>query len=60
MSSYICAYCFQENSHWVDPSGGSQQTYTEDCQVCCRPNVLFVHWDEWQEDFTIDSEPELG
>jgi Cysteine-rich CPXCG len=36
------------------------QTYVEDCQVCCRPNVLHIHYDEWQEAFIIDSEPELG
>ena len=59
-NEYTCAYCFQQNPHWVDPGGGKQQQYTEDCQVCCRPNVLFIHWDEWQACYRIDSEPELG
>jgi len=24
----------------VDPSGGRHQTFTEDCTVCCRPNLI--------------------
>ena len=40
--AYDCAYCGEENETFVDPSGGSQQTYTEDCTVCCRPNLLRI------------------
>ncbi len=42
---YQCACCGQENETFVDPAGGSKQTYTEDCAVCCRPNVLHVQID---------------
>jgi hypothetical protein len=37
---YACAFCGQENEVLVDPSGGQRQTFTEDCTVCCRPNLI--------------------
>lgn len=40
--TYNCAYCGEENETFVDPSGVGKQIYTEDCAVCCRPNVLTV------------------
>lgn len=24
----------------MDSSGGARQTFTEDCTVCCRPNLI--------------------
>lgn len=44
-SAFTCAYCGETNTIFVDPTGGSQQTYVEDCQVCCAPNVLTIVWD---------------
>jgi hypothetical protein len=41
-TTFICAYCFSENEITVDASGGLLQKYTEDCQVCCRPNRLTI------------------
>ena len=35
-------FCFQVNETTADPSQGGQQSYVEDCQVCCRPLVLQV------------------
>lgn len=32
-----CPYCGEPQEIEVDPSGGKRQSYTEDCQVCCRP-----------------------
>lgn len=55
---FTCAFCFEPNSVMVDPAGGNYQRYVEDCQVCCRPNVLFVNWDELEERFWIETEPE--
>jgi len=57
-SFFICAYCFERNSVFVDPSGGEGQQYVEDCQVCCRPNRLAIWWDEGEEVYVVDSEPE--
>ena len=55
---FTCAFCFEPNSIFVDPSGGALQTYVEDCQVCCQPNLLKISWDDLNEAFHIDSEPE--
>ena len=38
--TYDCVFCGEENEVFVDPSGGRHQTFTEDCAVCCRPNLI--------------------
>jgi Cysteine-rich CPXCG len=43
---YGCAFCGEDNDVFVDPSGGRQQTFTEDCTVCCRPNLITLTIDE--------------
>ncbi|OKH19664.1 hypothetical protein NIES593_20570 [Hydrococcus rivularis NIES-593] len=45
-TEYFCAFCGEPNSTFVDLSAGMQQSYVEDCQVCCRPNVLYIQVDE--------------
>ena len=39
---YDCAFCGEENSVFVDGSGARVQRFTEDCTVCCRPNLLTI------------------
>ncbi len=56
-ASFQCAYCGEENETVVDPSGGPSQSYTEDCQVCCRPNVIRVTITE-DGDLTLTAELE--
>jgi hypothetical protein len=58
VSGYICAGCGQWNQTTVDESAGSRQRYVEDCQVCCKPNVLRVSWDSGGGEFVIDAELE--
>jgi len=41
-TAFVCVFCFQVNDTLVDASGGPEQEYSEDCQVCCRPNYLRV------------------
>lgn len=41
-----CAACGEENETLLDLSGGFYQEYTEDCAVCCRPNLLMITVDE--------------
>jgi len=36
-----CPYCGEDITLLIDASGGDQ-TYTEDCQVCCRPMVVDI------------------
>jgi Cysteine-rich CPXCG len=44
-AGFQCAGCGEWNETVVDESGGSRQSYVEDCQTCCKPNVLDIRWD---------------
>ena len=44
--TYDCVFCGEENDVFVDPSGGRHQTFTEDCTVCCRPNLITLEIDD--------------
>ncbi|MGB3493617.1 MAG: CPXCG motif-containing cysteine-rich protein [Elainellaceae cyanobacterium] len=55
-ADFSCAFCGEPNTTFIDISGGYQQSYIEDCQVCCRPNVLYVRIDEDSLDIEIDTE----
>jgi hypothetical protein len=55
---YQCAGCGEWNATTVDESAGSAQTYVEDCQICCKPNLLQVSYDRETEQFVIDAELE--
>ncbi|MGC9503473.1 CPXCG motif-containing cysteine-rich protein [Baaleninema sp.] len=57
-AEYVCAYCGETNPTFVDWSAGSQQSYVEDCQVCCQPNILYLRFDEETLDVEIDTETE--
>jgi hypothetical protein len=57
-AEFCCACCGEVNLTFVDLSAGGQQSYVEDCQVCCRPNVLCIHIDEATLEIEIDSEAE--
>lgn len=41
-----CPYCNEAVEVVLDPGGGAEQEYVEDCQVCCRPWRVRVRWDE--------------
>jgi transcription elongation factor Elf1 len=41
-----CPYCGEENVIAVDPGSGEEQSYVEDCQVCCRPWSVRVTFEE--------------
>jgi len=43
---YRCAFCGKRNAVFIDPSGGRHQTFTEDCRVCCRPNLITLTLDD--------------
>lgn len=55
-ASFSCSYCGEVNDTFIDPSQGDEQVYSEDCQVCCRPNVLYIA--KAGDDFLIRAEPE--
>ena len=43
-ASVCCPYCGEINEIAVDPGSGTVQEYVEDCQVCCRPWRVRVHY----------------
>lgn len=57
-TGFQCAGCGEWNETVVDPSAGSSQNYVEDCQVCCRPNVLQISHAPDLETFLIQAELE--
>jgi hypothetical protein len=54
--SYLCEFCGEENEIFVDgsmvvSSGGQRYQLTEDCAVCCRPNLITIFVDRDGEVF---------
>lgn len=45
-ATFDCAFCGETNGIEVDFTAGQTQSYVEDCQVCCRPNLLSVEFDD--------------
>ena len=52
-SGFQCAGCGEWNVTSVDEAAGRRQSYVEDCQVCCKPNVLRVEYDISSQEFVI-------
>lgn len=40
-----CPHCGEAVEITLDPSGGDVQSYVEDCEVCCNPWNVTVHYD---------------
>ena len=57
-AGFVCAGCGEWNETTVDASAGTRQSYVEDCQVCCKPNVLRIAWDQRRQSYQIDAELE--
>jgi len=55
---FQCAGCGEWNTTTVDESAGSRQSYVEDCQVCCKPNLLHIEYDRAEQEFVISAELE--
>lgn len=56
-ASYVCDACGEEVVIPLDLTQGSNQTYVEDCPVCCRASVIHVHIDD-EGDAQVWAEPE--
>lgn len=52
-TGFQCAGCGEWNSTTVDESAGRRQTYIEDCQVCCKANLLRIEYDASIEGYFI-------
>lgn len=57
-AGFTCAGCGEWNETVVDESAGARQQYAEDCQVCCKPNVLSISFDPAEQAFAIAAELE--
>ncbi|MEM6500533.1 MAG: CPXCG motif-containing cysteine-rich protein [Cyanobacteria bacterium P01_C01_bin.89] len=57
-ATFYCAFCGESILTFVDLSAGMTQSYVEDCQVCCRPNVLYLTVDEDTLEVDIQSDVE--
>jgi Cysteine-rich CPXCG len=57
-TGFQCAGCGEWNETVVDESAGSRQAYVEDCQVCCKPNLLAVEWDRSSNAYIVCAELE--
>ncbi|HXZ81572.1 MAG TPA: CPXCG motif-containing cysteine-rich protein [Terriglobales bacterium] len=58
-SSFQCAGCGEWNDADIDESAGRRrQSYVQDCQVCCQPNVLEFRWDSESRRFRVSAEIE--
>jgi Cysteine-rich CPXCG len=42
----FCPYCAAPVEIVLDPGSGSMQEYVEDCEVCCQPWRVVVHYGE--------------
>jgi len=58
ISGFQCAGCGVWNETQIDSSAGTRQSYVEDCQVCCKPNVLHIAWDSTSSEYTVQAELE--
>ncbi|MGA2697614.1 MAG: CPXCG motif-containing cysteine-rich protein [Terriglobales bacterium] len=57
-AGFQCAGCGEWNETAVDESAGQRQSYVEDCQTCCKPNLLSVCYEALQGIFVIRAELE--
>ena len=54
-----CPYCGESFALAVDGSGGREQQFTSDCEVCCRPILFLVAIDELGE-IQVEARAETG
>src|SRR5437762_11637232 len=43
-ASVHCPYCNETVEITIDPGGGPSQEYVEDCEVCCQPWTVSLHY----------------
>lgn len=56
-AGYSCPHCGEWIETSIDPSAATQQSYVEDCPVCCRPIVLSVRLGD-QDEIDIEARQE--
>jgi hypothetical protein len=55
-TTVTCPYCGETVEIALDPGGGTEQEYIEDCEVCCRPWRVTVRYaSDGSADVTVES-----
>jgi hypothetical protein len=54
-AGFQCAGCGEWNDIAVDDGGGRAQQYVQDCQVCCKPNLLKITFDREIEEYVVSA-----
>ena len=54
-AGFQCAGCGEWNEITIDDGGGPSQQYIEDCQICCKPNLLKINFDREIEEYTVSA-----
>ncbi|MBD3402612.1 CPXCG motif-containing cysteine-rich protein [candidate division GN15 bacterium] len=53
--TWQCACCGEENETFIDPQGGDNQEFVEDCPVCCRPNVITARYNPHAQRYDLST-----
>lgn len=51
-----CPYCGEVVVIALDRSGGTEQDYVQDCEVCCRPWHVQVHFAAGSAEVSVEAE----
>ena len=54
-----CPACGEAVAFEVDTSAGPEQSYYEDCPVCCSPNLISASWSAEDDGYHIQASPEI-
>lgn len=54
-ATVTCPHCGELIVIALDPAGGSHQEYIEDCEVCCRPWQVQVHYAGGSVDVSVEA-----
>jgi hypothetical protein len=54
-----CPHCGEVIEIAIDPGGGEEQEYVEDCSVCCRPILFHASYSERDRDWSVTASPEI-
>ena len=54
-ATVTCPHCGEAVVIMLDPAGGSRQEYIEDCEVCCRPWQVQVHYAGGSVDVSVNA-----
>jgi hypothetical protein len=50
----LCPHCGERVVIALDPAGGAHQEYVEDCEICCRPWQVQVHYAGGSVDVSVE------